>query len=31
MRYRLGDRLAAVEFTALTLLRKAAPRMIVVD
>ena len=29
--YRPGDRLAAVEFTALTLLRKVAPRMIVVD
>jgi Bacterial TniB protein len=29
--YRPGDRLAAVEFTALTLLRKIAPRMIVVD
>ena len=29
--YRPGDRLAAVEYTALTLLRKVAPRMIVVD
>ncbi len=29
--YRPGDRLAAVEHTALTLLRKVAPRMIVVD
>ena len=29
--YRRGDRLAAVEFTALTLLRKVAPRMIIVD
>lgn len=29
--YRPGDRLAAVEYTALMLLRKVAPRMIVVD
>ena len=29
--YRPGDRLAAVEYTAMTLLRKVAPRMIVVD
>ena len=29
--YRPGDRLAAVEYTALSLLRKVAPRMIVVD
>ena len=29
--YRPGDRLACVEFTALTQLRKVAPRMIVVD
>jgi hypothetical protein len=29
--YRPGDRLAAVEHTALTLLHKVAPRMIVVD
>ena len=29
--YRPGDRLAAVEFTALTLLRQVAPKMIVVD
>ena len=29
--YRPGDRLAAVEYTALTLLREVAPRMIVVD
>ena len=29
--YRPGDRLACVEYTAMTLLRKVAPRMIVVD
>ena len=29
--YRPGDRLAAVEYTATALLRKVAPRMIVVD
>jgi hypothetical protein len=29
--YRPSDRLAAVEFTALTILRKVAPKMIVVD
>jgi hypothetical protein len=29
--YRPGDRLAAVEFTALTLLRQVAPKVIVVD
>lgn len=29
--YRPGDRLAAVEYTALTLLRKVSPRIIVVD
>ena len=29
--YRPGDRLAAVEFTAMTLLRKVAPRIMVVD
>jgi len=29
--YGPGDRLAAVEYTALSLLRKVAPRMIVVD
>jgi hypothetical protein len=29
--YRPGDRLAAVEFTALTLLRQVGPKMIVVD
>ena len=29
--YRPGDRLAAVEYTALMLLRKVAPRLIVVD